>query len=116
MEDFYNEVDNIVRDMPRIEEKEKIVAEIYKESPIKNELDALLDVFAFNSYINLDDSTVIQIDEKNEVDRKVKKKHKPTFQKNINLLIDFIDEISKYDLEDIHECSLLKGEMSEKNW
>lgn len=34
LEDFYNEVDNIVRDMPRIGEKEKIVAEIYKESPI----------------------------------------------------------------------------------
>lgn len=57
---------------------------------------------------------MIQIDEKNEVDRKVKKKHKATFQKNINLLIDFIDEISTYDLEDIHECSLLKGEVSEE--
>lgn len=61
----------------------------------------ILDFQNLDFYFNVDKGEGFGLDHKNMIDRKVEKQYRETFVNNFNLLIQFVDENSQYDVEDL---------------
>ena len=111
---FFREAEITLRDMPRIGEKEeKILSDHHSNQKASSILGRMLDFNQIDTYLNTDTMQGFRIDKQNKIDRKTQRNYKKTFSENLNRLINFIDEGSDYEREDIAEWSLFSGDLNE---
>ncbi|WP_025906463.1 hypothetical protein [Mammaliicoccus sciuri] len=104
---FYNQIDKILMNIPSIGETEKKIFDDHKNNPqAQDMLEKFLDFGIFDMYVNIDNQDVTKMSEKVDINKKIKKKYKKSFIENINNLIEFIDETSQYEAENLNESHL----------
>lgn len=104
VENFCRYVEEILRDMPKKNDKESIILSEHRNN--KEALDFLkpaLDFGLFDSYLNSYNMNGFILDKNRKIERKIEKQYQPMFVVNFNLLIDFIDKNSEKDVEDFVE-------------
>lgn len=111
---FFREAEITLRDMPRIGEKEeKILNDHHSNQKALSILERMLDFNQIDTYLNTDTMQGFRIDKQNKIDRKTQRNYKKTFSENLNRLINFIDEGSDYEREDIAVWALFSGDLNE---
>lgn len=97
---FRKYVDEVLRERPKKNDKEDIIfLDHQTNQDAENILKPLLDFQNLDFYFNIDKGEGFSLDHKNMIDRKVEKQYRETFVNNFNLLIQFVDENSQYDVE-----------------
>lgn len=100
-------VDNILKEIPKIGQKEVGIMSNLQKYPELKMINDLLKSNQLDFVINSDDGSIVQIDKKISMARKLKREYNQKFTQNFNLLIKFIDEVSRYEIENLSECPLL---------
>ncbi|HDT8068582.1 TPA: hypothetical protein RD655_000563, partial [Enterococcus faecalis] len=102
IEKFCKYVEEFLREMPKKNDKEDIIFSDHQvNQDAENILKPILDFQNLDFYFNVDKGEGFGLDHKNMIDRKVEKQYRETFVNNFNLLIQFVDENSQYDVEDL---------------
>lgn len=102
IEKFCKYVEEVLREMPKKNDKEDIIFSDHQvNQDAENILKPILDFQNLDFYFNVDKGEGFGLDHKNMIDRKVEKQYRETFVNNFNLLIQFVDENSQYDVEDL---------------
>ncbi|OYQ66896.1 helix-turn-helix transcriptional regulator [Aerococcus sp. 1KP-2016] len=98
---FRKYVEEILREMPKKNDKENIIISDHQANKNAEEiLKPILDFQNLDFYFNIDKDEGFSLDHKNIIDRKVEKQYRENFVKNFNLLIRFVDKNSQNDVED----------------
>ncbi len=109
--DFYKKVHLYLQEMITDGEIEKEIIDFHESNPRAQEvLELFLDFGIFDSFMN-QSLQFNHIDGKTMISRKLKNKYKQNFIDNINNLIDFIDETSKYESIDICQSPLFPDKL-----
>lgn len=102
IEKFYKYVEEVLREMPKKNDKEDIIFSDHQANQdAETILKPILDFQNLDFYFNIDKGEGFGLDHKNMIDRKVEKQYRENFVNNFNLLIQFVDENSQYDVEDL---------------
>ncbi len=109
--EFYERIHLYLQEMITDGESEKEIMKLHEGNPRAQEvLEPFLELNLFKSFIN-PSMQYKHIDGKPKIDRELKNKYKPNFIENINNLIEFIDETSKYESTDICQSPLFPDKL-----
>lgn len=104
--DFCEKVHLYLQEMITDGEIEKEIMKLHENNPRAQEvLEPFLEFGVFDSFID-PNMQYKHIDGKPKMDRELKNKYKQNFIDNINNLIEFIDETSRYESIDIYQSPL----------
>lgn len=104
--DFCEKVHLYLQEMITDGEIEKEIMKLHENNPRAQEvLEPFLEFGVFDSFID-SNMQYKHIDGKPKMDRELKNKYKQNFIDNINNLIEFIDETSRYESIDIYQSPL----------
>ena len=105
--EFYRKVDLYLQEMISDGETEKEIMKLHENNPRAQEvLEPFLEFGVFDSVIN-PNMQYKHIDGKPKIGKELKNKYKQNFIDNINSLIEFIDETSRYESIDIYQSPLI---------
>ncbi|MCE5034936.1 helix-turn-helix transcriptional regulator [Staphylococcus cohnii] len=112
--EFYKKVHLYLQEMMNDGKTEKEIIDLHKgNSRAQEVVELFTDFGVFDSFVN-PNLQFKHIDGKTVVDSKIKNKYKSNFVDNINNLIEFIDETSKYESIDICSSSLFPNKLAKK--
>lgn len=109
--EFYERIHLYLQEMTTYGETEKEIINLHENNPRAQEvLEPFLKFGVFDAFID-PNMQYTHIDGKPKIGRELKKKYKQNFIDNINNLIEFIDETSKYESIDICQSPLFPDKL-----
>ncbi|QDW98245.1 helix-turn-helix domain-containing protein [Staphylococcus agnetis] len=110
---FYYLIDQMIINHNRVDENEKVILEDHKNNKKARDIvKKLLDFNIADNYYNFEKDEYLDINERKEISRKVKKEYKDNFSTNIRNLVNFIDKANEYDEETYFKCEVLGKNLS----